>query len=263
MLIQIISDMHIEFRGLNFKNILKPAADVLCLAGDICAMGVKEDYENFVKFLEYICPKYKYIIHVPGNHEYYTAGSRHITKSDTMGDIDLKLQNLTTIFKNYFYLNCRAITITHNEKKYVFIGAALWAYVKPQDYKQVSSIMNDYKHIYTFKNNKITRFTIQDMQELHFKHLSFIEKACKKAKKYICVLITHHKPTGDTINRDIITQAYETDITKYITPNVKISIHGHTHTHYDKTINGTRYVSNPLGYPREHTKFIKDFVINI
>lgn len=269
--IQYVSDLHLEFRGTKYKNLFKISGDILCMAGDICACGNRRDFNNFTQFLRYICPKYKYVIHVAGNHEYYTAGESKIDEYCTMQAIDKKLKKIESDIPNYIYLNCKSITLTINDQKCIFIGATMWSYVEPAQHKIVQENMNDFVHIYMQKKTGPKKYTIDDMQSLHKKHVNFIGKAINEAqkKRHPCVLITHHKPIGDTpVNEaDILTPAYETDITNIIKSGrescVKLAIHGHTHRHYDKVISGTRYVSNPKGYVNQHTKFIDNIVFKI
>ena len=103
------------------------------------------------------------------------------------------------------------------------------------------------------------------MVKLHKKHVNYIKKSLEKYKNHICVLLTHHKPISDTKNKDVLTQAYETDITKIISKysNVRYAIHGHTHKSYDKIIDNVRYLSNPKGYIGQHTKFNDKIIIKI
>lgn len=261
-----MSDAHLEFRGKKFTNIIKMNTDILCLAGDICACGNKEDFGILLSFLKFICPKYKYVMHVAGNHEYYTAGERKITKWHTMQSVNERLKSIEKIIPNYIYLDCQAVTLNINSKPYVFIGATLWAHVNQKDYGAVQNSMNDYSYIYQWKNNKPVRLTVAEMQKIHNKHVDFIKSAVAKFRGMPCVVITHHKPIGDTTEKDVLTQAYETDITNIIGmrgSTVKYAIHGHTHKHYNKTINGIKYLSNPKGYVGQHTKFIDNVSIRI
>ena len=92
MSFQIASDLHLEFRGENFRGLFKPSAPILLLLGDICACGTIADFKIYKAFIEYIAPKYKLIMHVPGNHEYYTAGNRKITHDDTVPGINKKIK---------------------------------------------------------------------------------------------------------------------------------------------------------------------------
>ncbi len=265
MRIQYISDLHLEFRGTNFKNLFKPSAEVLCMAGDICCVADIQDFKIFVEFLKFICPKFLHVIHVAGNHEYYATGVK-VNVQHTMKAVNQKLAKLSKIFPNYSYLDCQTKILTINDKKYAFIGATMWTTIDKKNMNDVQQTMNDYRHIFVQKNNRIVPFTVNDMQILHKKHVGFIKrmiKLLKQNKNINCVLVTHHKPIGDTKNPDILTQAYETNITQYIELPIKLAIHGHTHKHYDRTIQGIRYVSNPLGYPKQHTKFVNNLIINI
>ncbi len=261
-----ISDMHLEFRGKNFTNIIKMKTDILCLAGDICACGNKDDFNIFMTFLKYVCPNFKYVIHVAGNHEYYTAGETKLTKWHTMQGINARLKSIEKVIPNYIYLDCQAVILNVNSKPYVFIGATLWAKVNKKDYGEVQKRMNDYRFIYQWKDGKVAPLTIQDMQRIHTKHVKFLEAAIIKFNKMPCIVVTHHKPVEDSTSKDVLTQAYETDLTAIIGMRgsaVKYAIHGHTHIHYSKLINGVRYLSNPKGYVGQHTKYVDDICVKI
>ena len=68
---QISSDLHIE----NFEDdvdplkLITPKADVLILAGDI---GSLYKYEQLFRFINNLVNHFKFILYIPGNHEYYT-----------------------------------------------------------------------------------------------------------------------------------------------------------------------------------------------
>ena len=145
--IQYVSDLHLEFRGNKYKNLFRIVGDILCLAGDICVCANPEDFEILVNFLNYICPQYKHVIHITGNHEYYTAGVKKITENNTMEAVDKLLKRLEGLIPNYHFLNCDLFELKINKKKYIFCGATLWANVSEKDKKVVESYMNDYKNI--------------------------------------------------------------------------------------------------------------------
>ena len=52
--IQIVSDTHLEFRGDNFKKLIKPSAPILFLLGDICACGESNDFDTYKKFITFL-----------------------------------------------------------------------------------------------------------------------------------------------------------------------------------------------------------------
>jgi Icc-related predicted phosphoesterase len=261
------SDLHLEMRRFNFKNIIKMNSDVLCLAGDICACGNPQDFIYLKAFLKYICPKYKYIIHVPGNHEYYSENVNYITKENTIQYINKKLKNLQNEFNNYIFLNNESITLNINSKPYVFLGTILWSYINPRNYEEIEEIMNDYNHIYYIINSKIEKFNVPYMQKLFNKNYNFIKNCIKNLDKNSnCVLITHHKPIILNKSNDIMNEAYETDLSELIANKnspINYAIHGHTHQQFYKKINNTIFLSNPKGYINQHTLFKKNWVIEL
>lgn len=273
--IQIVSDLHLEFRGMNFKNLLKPSAPILFLLGDICVLGTNDDWEVYKEFIKFITPHYKYVFHVPGNHEYYTS-NKNITKEDTVSGINCKLKKFAKNISNLFVLNNNTVRLTFGKKTYVFIGTTLWTGVQPKNYKYVENRMNDYAHLHWASEKpknpsenllwKPTRkFNIADMTKLHIKAVKYIVKELKKVQpKEIAILLTHHKAVRDKPLSDTLSQAYETDLADLIikTP-LMLYAYGHTHVKYDKKINGVRVVSNPKGYPNEHTKFDDIFTVTI
>jgi predicted phosphodiesterase len=270
MRVQYCSDLHLEFRTSKhiptlLKNSKQNPADVLILAGDICTMADEDEYNKFVEFIEFYHRKYKYIIHIPGNHEYYVSG-KTCSLQNCMILIDKKMKTLRKIYPNYIYMNCNVINIIIKAKTYRFIGATLWSKVPKQDYAYIESHMNDYNSIYFLKEKQPQKYNVVEMQRLHSKHLGFLKKEIAQAKidRMTCIVVTHHKPIveqGDHVDR--IDSAYSTDISSIMNTNVKLVVYGHTHKHNDVMYNGTRYVSNPRGYPNERTIFIPDIGIDI
>ena len=279
--VQVVSDLHLEFRGYNFQKIIKPSAPVLFLVGDICACGTYDDYEIYKKFMTFLSPKFKYIFHVPGNHEYYTVGNKNIELSDTVPGIDSKLKKFCNTFKNVFYLNNNTVRLNIDNQTYVIIGSTLWSHVLQKNRKEMGSLMNDYTHIYMpnvsntqkpdqikdIENQKhlVRKYTIDDMTNIHEKSVRYIKKEMKKVKpNEIAILLTHHKPVRDVDISDIVSQAYETDLKDIIIKRpFKLACFGHTHIKYDKIINNVRIVSNPKGYISQKTMYNAAFVIEV
>jgi predicted phosphodiesterase len=271
--IQIISDTHLEFRGHNFKKMVKPSAPILCLLGDICACGSNSDFETYKNFIHYLAPKFEHIFHVSGNHEYYTTGNRAIGLNDTIPGIDAKIRKFLKSFSNVYFLNNNTVKLEIDAKKYVFIGSTLWSKVFPESEKYIQSRMNDYYQIYMpnaeyKKDNtqtQVRKYNVGDMSKFHQKSVRYIKKEMKNiGPNDIGVLLTHHKPVRDKDPKELITQAYETDLVDIIIkPPIKLAAHGHTHEKYDKVVNKVRVVSNPKGYIGEHTKYDDTFTVTI
>ena len=71
MQIQIASDLHIEYinQMIDVNKFIVPKAPILILAGDIGSLYL---YDQLHRFLSKLSQKFKYILYVPGNHEFYT-----------------------------------------------------------------------------------------------------------------------------------------------------------------------------------------------
>jgi|SRR6476620_13492 len=268
MLVQYVSDLHLEFKTKNvipklLKNI---KADILVLAGDICTVGDKDGFDKFQELLKHYCPKYKYILHVAGNHEYYIT-NKHPKPEECMSGIDSKLKDLSKTYKNYVYLNCGRIVVNIDNKNYMFIGATLWSKVQKKNLAEVQEAMNDYVNIYICKDNKISYFNVEYMQKLHIKHRNYLKTSIDKAKSLNipAIIITHHKSLADTEPEKVtaITQAYETDMSRILKPPVVAVIWGHTHSHYFKKENNITYASNPMGYPYQQCGFKNNLGLSI
>lgn len=267
--LQYGSDLHIEFRDLSvipklFKNI---NADVLILAGDITSINDPQEQTKFDALLQYYCPKYKYILHVAGNHEFYTA-SEAVTKTDCMDAVHKKFKAYKKKYQNYLYLNCETAVLQINDNSYMFIGATLWTNVDSTNYSHIEERMNDYEHIFVNKGQKVVKFNVMEMQKLHSKYRLFIKKSIASSQDLglKCILITHHKPyisNMEIYKKSIMNQAYETDMEKFMNSSVALVIYGHTHKHNDSVINNIRYVSNPRGYVGQHCGFKSDLGVSI
>lgn len=260
---QIVSDLHLEFRKKDYKRLIKPSAPILLLLGDICACGDENDYQYYKNFMRFISKKYTYIIHIPGNHEYYTNGKRKITYEFTMQGIDEKLKKFAKTINNMSYLNNNVVKLKLKKKIYVIIGTTLWSHVDMEDRKRIQSVMSDYDDIYFSENGKSRRYNINDMSTLHKNAVQYIKREISKIKpNEIGILITHHKPIKDVVN-DLYSPAYESDLAHLIKPPLSLAAHGHTHKKYDKMINGVRVVSNPKGYPHQRTNFNPTFYVRV
>ena len=157
MNIQIASDLHLESNDKYLETIIKPSASILCLAGDISPCAIKWDLEIFIKFLKYYCPQFKLILHVAGNHEYYSKKYQHGEECNqySIQAVDANLRNLRKRFKNYIFLNNQSVEIPHNGKKYIFARTTLWSKIPPRHFNEVAMYMADYHRIYTFPLTKI------------------------------------------------------------------------------------------------------------
>ncbi len=254
MKINVISDIHCRSNSFPISlDISKlDAADVLVVAGDL---AVSKTYDKMLEKLKNsVNGKFKKVISVRGNHDYYVTDyywpNKNVYKSPYLEDISVEeIDNV------------------------VFVCSTMWSPISNSDY--VKAAINDYNYIPEFTTDKCT--------ELFWNNLECIEREVKKAKydgKKV-VIVTHHLPIpelidtkyeGSPINEAfcVINTEAEKRI-KEIKPN--LWIHGHSHNFLDTTIDMVRYVRNPYGYEwryhdydnlsKEDTGFKMNYIIEI
>lgn len=118
MKIQIVSDVHCEFhsdQGEKWAQSLPVEGDVLILAGDIAT------YHSLTLICRILASRFKYVIFVCGNHEYYLSDR---------GAIHNKLMKVQFQSSNFFWLNNRTVTLEGQR----FVGTTLWWDAPPTSY---------------------------------------------------------------------------------------------------------------------------------
>ncbi len=257
--VQFVSDLHLEFITSGTLHLFDPVGDILILAGDIVPGAILSEMKKFIRFLQIYAPKYMHVIHVPGNHEFW---SKTTEKSAVpVQEISSRFRALSRIFPNYHFMTQGIFNITHRNKEYAFIGATLWTHIPKENQEEIKKTMRDYEYIWVKTKAGIRRLLPEDTSRYHAIQSRFITKAVSTQKNKNIILITHHKPTKD-LDRGV---AYETDkTTTFLVKPIRLAIHGHTHVLYDKLINGVRVVSNPKGYhDMQDTGFRKNWIIKL
>jgi len=220
MKLLIQSDIHTEYQldsGLKFCAKLPSNIDVLILAGDV---GVKK---SLFVFLKAVCAKFKHVIYVPGNHDYWY---------ESPSTFSTKIRNLN--LNNLYFLNNEFITIENQR----FYGGTLW-------------FPDDPLNVFYFRNmpdfENITNF----IPWVYNQNKQFITNLSSDQRESD-ITISHHLPhdffvapgyQGSQLNRFFVGKVPEStlDISK-------LWIYGHTHTSMDRTLNRTRFICNPFGY---------------
>lgn len=245
MIFRILSDLHIEFSNYVIQTNDADKDKILILAGDIQVFKKQKQYSEMLIELSV---KFKHIIVVPGNHEYYK--SRIIGGSRKLRDAIDGL-NITILEKETIVIDDVAI-----------IGATLWS-----DFGCSQTVldnaqeeMNDYKHIRHGPpgipwKRKLTAVDTLGFHNVHKEYI-FNEVAKHKANNLKTVVITHHAPSlksqdaryvGNDINR-----AYVSDLDDMIIDNgPMLWVHGHVHETFDYLVGDTNVRCNPRGYPRK------------
>ena len=250
MKVRICSDLHLENHTYKIptavndyttdKVIPKMDSDsesVLVIAGDICNIS----YLNYhYRFFDEISKRFKAIVVVPGNHEYWHGNG--------LSDQDKIYKDFLKDFDNIHLLQDSWIKIDD----VVFCGGTLWTDLhNPMDAFVALKGMLDY-----YKTNYYgSRLAPSHTNSAHLATKMFLYGISKHMKevgeKY--VVVTHHGPSFKSASprfaNSPLNCAFYSNMDEFIeTCGSPLWIHGHTHDSHDYYIGDTRIVCNPMGY---------------
>lgn len=247
MKIRYMSDLHLEFERYNphderYFSVPHQEDDcetILILAGDVGLINRPHTYTHF--FLD-VGNRFKAVLYVPGNHEYYRG---------TMGF------DITTLKRNL--IECNVNVLDDSSIKIggqLFIGSTLWTdfnHEDPMVMLKASGYMSDYNLIKREgEYGSLVSINSDYILLQHKKSLSFIIDTLENYND--AVVITHHLPSFRSVNvrkwgYHYSNHYYYSDL-EYIIERYgpKLWFHGHTHDSFDYSIGKTRVLCNPRGY---------------
>lgn len=230
MRIQILSDLHFEFdpdHGEAFAKAVPVVGDVLVLAGDVISL---RNVSVARRTLGWFCDRFKDVVYVPGNHEYYGSHPEDVDTCLTVCDRDIS---------NLHVLNPEGALIGETR----FVGGTLW-FPNTPDEGLYRGMLNDFRLIKDF---------VPWVHDTHAGQIAFLKANVWRGD----VVVTHHLPHP----RSIAAQYAGSALNRFFLANdaaglvergeARLWIHGHTHVTMDYTIGETRVVCNPRGYPGE------------
>ncbi len=265
MKLRIASDIHLEFDStFRFPVTPEDKETTLVLAGDI---GCVYDNEliNYRTFLEDCASKFKLVILVLGNHEYY-----HSTLLDTKKVVRSILPDNVLLLDGEW--------IKHPYENAIVYGGTMWTKVPVYEpmAKFVWGRMSDSRLIrYEDGTESLKRLDLEMVDWLHQKDWQALTKLKPDTDAGTkTIIITHHgllassvhpRYAGDYMNILFCTSDRETN-ELVDSMEADLLIHGHTHTDWDYIMpNGkTRVICNPKGYPGEYgSTFNENLTIEI
>lgn len=256
MKLRIASDLHLEaFTGRDPQSLtvdfLPPreedAESVLVLAGDISSKP-----DQLVSFIGHCEPRFKHVLYVPGNHEYYRN----------------HYQRFNTDVRAHFAANSAKTTVACGDvvqvqiDDVIFILSTLWADggLDDAERERVGRYLNDF-YLIGYREG---RFTVPDMMYENTQHIKKIELALQAKSPNKKVVISHHMPSyrlchprfGNECNGGFASNLDHI----FAGDNAPaLWIHGHTHDTIDTKLWNTRIVCNPRGYRGEWSSQFNTF----
>ena len=248
--IQVVSDLHIEYRNdgyLNPLDYITPVGDILILAGDI---GSLYKIDQLIHFLKCISVYFKHMLYVPGNSEYYTQTNYQFKSIVELKKLFIKIESEIS---NITVLDCKSVQIGDT----CIAGATLWSDIKCE----IPS--------YIVRIHEMTRELYFSMFQNDLKYIEDITAYCQQQDlKLICV--THHAPTIKVLDgcvqkhRERFISLYVSNLDYMLVANkVQTWICGHVHYNFDFISElGTRVVGNMHGKPKDNIEdYIMDFIL--
>ena len=242
MLVRVHSDLHMEFTENKFEiEPLETDKDtLLVLAGDInigsLVRHVMEDWAN----------RFKYVVYVAGNHEYY-GGCIQLVNGFIKDEFD--------DYDNVFFLEAEWIKL---EDVYIW-GDTFWTTLYDPDPSFdwfIKHYINDFKCIHRINdsNGKMVKFDPACWRYYHNESFKSLNTFLNDHAEDKCIVVTHHAPSQESSATRYLGSrgqpAYYSPYDMYIEmhPQIKLWCHGHMHNNSDYVIGESRIVCNPYGY---------------
>lgn len=252
----IVSDLHLELNShinklddlinINCDNSINLANINLLLAGDIG----NPHMDNYWCFLIDCASKYKHVIFITGNHEYYNIDK---SKKYTISEIELYIASklIELNLSNLYYLNNSHCEI----EGVIYYGSTLWSHIDDKNKLRIQYSISDYEHIYIDSNKLLTCDGVNSLHTSQLNMLKGFIESHDESKKLI--ILTHHLPTPHLSHYKYkiygsLYQAFYTDLSDIFSDKITLWICGHTHTPMKYTHNNTKFITNPIGYPNEN-----------
>jgi predicted phosphodiesterase len=248
MKLRVASDLHLEgFSSMPIPLLVerflpleeKDKESVLILAGDICS-----DVDLLHDFLEQAERRFKKVIFVPGNHEYYRHDYHEL--NGIFASFDNTLSNTVTPYSEEAlgYLK-------YTFEDVDFLITTLWSYggSTPLEQIMVSRALNDFRLIRVDDQKFSIHFMIEE-----FKRMSGLLGNDLKAKDKKTIVITHHMPSVSLCHPRFgneIDGGFASPCDHLLEMKPDLWVFGHTHDTVDQVVHGTRVICNPCGYRSE------------
>jgi len=216
----LVSDLHLEFHrygGRALLDRLETDVDAIVLAGDITTKG------GMYGDLWEIAKRWRRVIYVPGNHEYFGSSHEEVDRYLHMG-----LPKGITVLNN-------SVAIIDGVK---FLGGTMWFPPYKQDGSKAH--LQDWHSIKDFGTAVVRNREFRDL----------FREQCTPGT----VVVTHHLPLAESINGQFrgspLNQFFLSDMDAMLVEGRRPRLwhHGHVHHSLDYVWNGMRVVCNPFGY---------------
>ncbi|MAV57204.1 MAG: hypothetical protein CMI79_06775 [Candidatus Pelagibacter sp.] len=235
--IQVYSDLHLEKLDHNIE--LEKCSEILFLAGDIGRI----DDSKYEVFLNTCCHKWKLVVSVLGNNEYYST-------TESMDELFIRYKKLYSKYSNAYLLEQECINLGNIN----IIGTTSWG-----DFHK--------GHIGGSPTKIMLRTEEGNLKQIGCENINILHKKCKKwildsiDKSKYNIILTHFPLTLE--NEHVRQKKHRLENRKVLdefgcelelTGDNITCISGHTHYSHNFVKNNVQYISNQFGYDKEKGK---------
>jgi predicted phosphohydrolase len=264
MKIQVLSDIHLEFRDEIVQ--IKPKAEYLFLCGDIGKLH-ETSYRNFI---DYVSHNWKKVFITLGNHEFYHSNKDIYQLMREYTEFFEKYENVILLEKSVIYINDEE---SKTQEKIPIIGCVLWSHVdKTTDAGSRINCLSQIKQKTKTDYGEIRTSPLgaDNYNELNINSRKWLIETYENLREQYnkIIIMTHYPIIQDTEtsapqfrNEPIHIKNLFSNNLNIIPASVDqqiISIAGHTHYSFDfvnEKYPNIRYISNQLGYPGEKSQY--------
>lgn len=289
--IQIASDLHLEMMDSleSAEELIIPSAPYLALLGDVGCPGASSTHmQRYKDFLVQQAEKFEKVFVIPGNHEFYSAGSElhrlamknspvvEIPYQRTVPGIKAQIATICDLYpEKLVYLDGAFYEVEIDGIKYRIVGSTLWSRIDDENMFRISRSIQDYSSIFVpvesqdkipdvfdiDKRVKCRKLSISDTNGWHETSVKFIENQALIArnKEQRMIVLTHHSPVFEKTSHPRFhgfpeSQAFSTNLDYLFQTeefsSIKLWCQGHTHYNQNAIKLGSNclLVSNQRGY---------------
>jgi predicted phosphodiesterase len=235
MKFRIFSDIHLDHSNWQPKPLPEDSDTTLVIAGDLYT-GTRST--EIIEWLNNQSFRFKYVIFVMGNHDYWVNRDSSYQWRKIPQDIkQFLLPNVFLLEKSTVTLD--GITIG---------GATLWTDIdsfNPLKVLDARNYTNDFRYIPTL--------SVREWMQEYIDTIDWINR------NPVDILVTHYVPSDKFCHpryRGMVESCmFNSNTINQLDKLPKTWIFGHTHDNYDEVVMDTRFICNPRGYRYENLDF--------
>jgi len=261
----IVSDLHLDSLEEPLRPILAypPAeksvrAPYLAVLGDLCSL---HDIETWQSYFNAVVPRYRQVVYVAGNHEYYCEPGKRTYSTDCLLD-SVRYWAREKWPGRLHVLQNEALEVDGVR----VLGTTLWSHVPLKHRAEVQRDVRDYHKIYTQTSTPeasesepqaLRLVTVEDTNRWHEESLAFLKQELASHPQQPTMVLSHHAPlvrgtSAPAYERPgrAVSRAFATDLSSLIVahPQLRLWGFGHTHWRCQFQFHHCTIVSHPRGY---------------